>query len=230
MDNPTNQPPKTTSRVTMWIVLIVVVIALGIGAYFLFNQGSDNTNNANTAITNTTSNKNVNSIGNTNVVNNSNTNSIANANVDTSRWKTYENGDYKITAKYPSDWKAVENTVTNQVFFNRGTVGGGLDAAALGIGFSFYTRTETLTNGKTLEEWVKASSSNYHLTQFVGLNGYETLWPSSIMTYRFILNRGTGVVIIDINYNETRTVEPDTGRPEFTPQELAFFNLLNLAK
>lgn len=78
MDNPTNQPPKTTSRVTMWIVLIVVVIALGIGAYLLLNQGGTNTNNANTAISNTTANRNINSTGNTNTF--TNTNQVANVN------------------------------------------------------------------------------------------------------------------------------------------------------
>jgi hypothetical protein len=103
MDNPTNQPPKTTSRVTMWIVLIVVVIALGIGAYFLLNRGGTNTNNANTAISNATTNKNVNSTGSTNSVANSNTNTATNANIDTSGWKTYTNQTYNYSFKYPAN-------------------------------------------------------------------------------------------------------------------------------
>ncbi len=125
---PSNQMPKAVA----WVVIIVIVLILGVGGYFLLKKGSSNTNNANagsnsnqstningTANANAASNLNTNSSTNNNSNNNTtqNTNSVTNSNsasntnttVDTTGWKTYDNATYHYSFKYPDNWRTAED-------------------------------------------------------------------------------------------------------------------------
>ncbi|MFA5052301.1 MAG: hypothetical protein WC544_04580 [Patescibacteria group bacterium] len=112
MDSP-NQPKSnpSMSKPLAWVILIVVVLILACGTYFLLQQEDSNTSNGNTAVntvvnrnsginTNTTANSNVSSNGNSAA----NTNVAVNTNVDTTGWKTYKFTNLDISIELPTDW------------------------------------------------------------------------------------------------------------------------------
>ncbi len=97
MDN-VNQPAAGASKTGMWVALIIAVVVLGVGAYFLFGRDSGtNSNNSNVVVnnnTNTTVNQNLNASANTNSISNANentnTDSNTNTQVDTTGWEMYD--------------------------------------------------------------------------------------------------------------------------------------------
>lgn len=71
-----NQPQsnQSMSKPVVWVILVVVIVILAVGAYFLLKQGNTNTN----------------------------TDDGLNTNVDTSSWLTYTNEKYGYKVRYPS--------------------------------------------------------------------------------------------------------------------------------
>ena len=117
MENQENQQEPTTNKTSpaLWVSIILVIIVLAVGAYFIFTQEeTTNTNNANTtvnAVTNTNSTTNVNLITNSNTNTAGNTNSIINTNsVDIDGWITYQNTSYNYSINYPAEWYSKELT------------------------------------------------------------------------------------------------------------------------
>jgi len=95
--------PQTNNQMTrstaITFLLVIIVIILGAGAYFLFFQEEGiNDNKANAT--------NTNQVADTNQAANANT--ATNTNIDTSGWKTYTNSEYGYTMKYPADWTVEE--------------------------------------------------------------------------------------------------------------------------
>lgn len=94
-----NQPPSnpSMSKPLAWIVLIVIVLILAVGGYFLIKQGSTNSNGNYSSTTNGT-----NQIGNVNSVLSSTIN--LNSNIDTTGWKSFEDSTLGIRLNYPATY------------------------------------------------------------------------------------------------------------------------------
>ncbi len=204
MDQSGTPSSKATSPV-VWIVLVVVVLALAGGVFYVVSSDQGNANNANLSNSNTLA-------QNTNV------------NADTSGWLTYSSDTMGVSTVYPPDWTPVEATDTKGVYFHRADIGGGLDAAATGIGIRIFDSLQQLPNvgsTTTLRDWVTDNAaSEPNSCDLFGLHGFESFWPSAITTYSFILAReNEGVIKIDIDYSGMREVSPKNGRPMFTPEE-----------
>jgi len=97
MDN-TNQPATGWSKARMWIALIITVIVLGIGVYFLLvRKNGTNTNNSN-------------QVGNENDITNTVNKGSANVTVNPlTGWNQYRNNQQYFTIQYPTDWAAEFN-------------------------------------------------------------------------------------------------------------------------
>jgi len=116
MENQENQQEPATNKTSpaLWVSIILIIIVLAVGAYFLFiKDDTTNTNNANTTVnTNTTINENVNEVSNTNIETNTNvvtnTNTTTNTNMDTSGWGTYTSSTQGFKIHYPSKWNIEE--------------------------------------------------------------------------------------------------------------------------
>ncbi|MBI5037729.1 MAG: hypothetical protein HZC01_03460 [Candidatus Kerfeldbacteria bacterium] len=101
MDN-VNQPAAGGSKTGMWVALVLAIVVIGVGAYFLFaRDNGTNTNNGNSI-----SNQSVNAQANRNINTALNSNSESNTNlvVETNDWLTYQNIEYGFTVKYPKTW------------------------------------------------------------------------------------------------------------------------------
>lgn len=175
MDN-VNQPAAGGSKTGLWVALVIAVIVIGVGAYFLFaRDNGTNTNNAN-SVGNQTSNvnsnenlnlaandnSNVNAVvnGNTNAAVNENTNVETNTNaatntnstVDTSDWRTYENSEYGFSFRYPANLGSVnEYTVQNVYNGNLVTIAG-ISAAEANPFIQVDVVNDTLENVKSYLE------------------------------------------------------------------------------
>lgn len=95
MDSHQSQPSKQMPRTTTWVT-IIIVIALGVGGYFLLKNSGTNTNNNSTTNINQTANVNANTSVNTNTT------------VDTTGWKTYVNDRFLYSIEHPSDATVIE--------------------------------------------------------------------------------------------------------------------------
>jgi len=213
MENQENQQEPTTNKTspTLWVSIILVIIVLGVGVYFMFMQDdTTNTNNANTTVnSNNTVNENVNTVSNTNIETNTNTeintnssinlntNTTSNTNVDTSGWETYENSKYNFTVYYPQELIKWETEISEAVRNQRG------DGLRLDVGF----RPEDLQGSifvirvfsKSIEEVTKSSQEFGELTnEIITING-KTATKMSAGTNRYGIDGDEYSYIVEVN-------------------------------
>ena len=215
MENEQKSVKKSSS--VLWLILAVVVIGIAaVGYYFFIYKEETNTNTNTVANTNAATNATV----------NTNTGVNTNTSVDTSGWLTYENNVIGISAKYPNDWKIYSKN-DHSVFFIIKENSGAADAVPAGVSITRYNSLKELPNigdAINIEEWIKANNiETYKKTSFLGLEGYQMFWPGLINTFTFILNKGNQIFNIDLNYYEDRKIDSLSGRPQMTPEEIAFF-------
>lgn len=105
MDTTPSQSPRT--RVPRWLLPAVLVVVVGLGAWYVLSRNSTATNSNNANVVANTTNRlgsNVNSSENTNSTQ-TNANLASNTNSVPSGWLTYTDSTYGFSFRYPSDWR-----------------------------------------------------------------------------------------------------------------------------
>ncbi len=212
MDNQTNQPSKGSSKTGMWalVFLVMVVIAGGI-YYFLSQDNTTNTNNAN--ITNTAVNmvanvnenlnENTNTETNTNESNNENINAGTNTNttVDIGGWETYQNKKYGYSVKYPSNYSVAENITYTDIL--SGSINGDslVQSNELKVTITAYQSVSS-----DLQTWISSfpvnitESSTFDVPEGSAMEvfGNITQEGAAFDVHRvYILQDGTGIVLTE---------------------------------
>jgi hypothetical protein len=210
MENQPNQPKPSNqmSKSAAWIVLIVIILGLAIGGYFLLKNSNSVTNNINTAA-------NTNQANNTNTTANINSNSASNANsnVDTSNWKTYTNTKYGYTIKVPQSWGRIgESDGSLDTNLNKQST---QETATLSLGpadvmgselfvqidtnktIDQFLKEDTYTTGTGTEKFI-LDSSNF--TTASGINGKKVDLVSSMTGSDFAYVFPNGNNLIDLRF------------------------------
>lgn len=203
---PTNQMPKAAA----WAVIIVIVLVLGVGGYFLLRNDNSNTNNNSitsntnqTLNTNTITNinSNTNALFNSNLDNNTNTITNSNTNLDTTGWNSFTNDKLGFRIKLPPSWVSMNESTSDGVPYAQYTDKSfqNADTEYPDIVISKYS----VAQNQNLEAWVDSrikatgfSTATSNISTMKGVVGFQYQLSSTEREYAFEMNNSIYVLSV----------------------------------